>query len=163
MKIPDHLKFFYKHTSSIPFDYTIFLKINFTWSIVALQFSFCFCFWPCFMACEILIPWPRTESRSLALKAVSPNNWTAREFPLFSLKWENSATWPVNSWNGQQNSIKILDEPGLTDYNYARICLLHSQQVGGCIWGVKAHCLPYTNLFPISCLSHPKFPLYLGC
>ena len=35
----------------------------------------------CCMACGFLIPWPKTEPRPLAVKAQSPNHWTAREFP----------------------------------------------------------------------------------
>ena len=32
------------------------------------------------MACRLLVPWPRTEPGPLAVKAWSPNHWTAREF-----------------------------------------------------------------------------------
>ena len=33
------------------------------------------------MACRILVPQPGIEPRPLAVKAWSPNHWTAREFP----------------------------------------------------------------------------------
>ena len=37
----------------------------------------CFAFWPWHMACGILVPWPS------AVKAWSPNHWTARDFLIF--------------------------------------------------------------------------------
>ena len=41
-----------------------------------------FLFWPCCTTCGILVPQPGTEPELLAVKAQSPNHWTAREFPL---------------------------------------------------------------------------------
>ena len=32
-------------------------------------------------ACGILVPWPGTEPGPSAVKAPSPDHWTAREFP----------------------------------------------------------------------------------
>ena len=39
-------------------------------------------FWLHHEACEIVIPWPGIEPRPLAMKAPSPNHWTARKFPV---------------------------------------------------------------------------------
>ena len=33
------------------------------------------------MACRILVPWLGIEPRPMAVKALSPNHWTVREFP----------------------------------------------------------------------------------
>ena len=41
-----------------------------------------FFFWPHRPACEILVPQTRIEPRPTAVKAPSPNHWTAREFPI---------------------------------------------------------------------------------
>ena len=47
-------------------------------------FSF---FLPHHMACEILVSQPRIKAGPSAVKAQSPNHWTAREFPqLFIFK-----------------------------------------------------------------------------
>ena len=37
--------------------------------------------WPRFMTCKILVPQLRIKPGPLAVKAPSPNHWTAREFP----------------------------------------------------------------------------------
>ena len=39
-------------------------------------------FWLCHLTCGISIPWPRIESRPSAMRVLSPNHWTAREFPI---------------------------------------------------------------------------------
>ena len=39
-------------------------------------------YWQCQAACGILVPQPGMEPRPMAVKAGSPNHWTAREFPL---------------------------------------------------------------------------------
>ena len=45
-------------------------------------FGFCFSFsWPRCAACGILVTQPGVEPGPSALKAWSPNHWTAREFP----------------------------------------------------------------------------------
>ena len=41
-------------------------------------------FWPRREAYRILVPRPGTEPRPSAVKAPSPNHWTAREYPVFS-------------------------------------------------------------------------------
>ena len=38
-------------------------------------------FWPCRIACGILVPQPGIEPGAPAVRAPSPNHWTAREFP----------------------------------------------------------------------------------
>ena len=47
---------------------------------------FCFVF-PCCAAFGILVPWPGTELTPSAVKARSPNHWTAREFPSQDFKF----------------------------------------------------------------------------
>ena len=42
-------------------------------------FCFFFFFWPCCMACGILVPWPRIEPEPPAVEVQSPNHWTTRE------------------------------------------------------------------------------------
>ena len=44
--------------------------------------SFLLRFWLCHAACGILVPQPGTEPRPTAVKVQSPNDWTARKFPL---------------------------------------------------------------------------------
>ena len=49
------------------------------------KFSSCYFFyfsWLLCMVCRNLAPWAGIEPRPSAVKAVSPNNWTARELPL---------------------------------------------------------------------------------
>ena len=41
-----------------------------------------FFFWPCHRGCRILVPQPGIEPGPLAVRAPSPNYWTAREFPV---------------------------------------------------------------------------------
>ena len=38
------------------------------------------------MACGTLVPQPGIEPGSPAVKALSPNHWTVREFPAFHIK-----------------------------------------------------------------------------
>ena len=56
-----------------------------------LGFLFHFAFWLCHVACGILVPRPGTEPRATAVKAPSPNHWTARAFPpnIFCLKMKH--------------------------------------------------------------------------
>ena len=44
-----------------------------------------FFFWPCCTTCRILVAWPGTEPEPPAVKAHSPNHWTARDCPLTDL------------------------------------------------------------------------------
>ena len=44
-------------------------------------FLFFYFFWPCLAVCGILVPQPGIEPGPTAMKALSPNHWTAREFP----------------------------------------------------------------------------------
>ena len=44
-----------------------------------------FLFWPCHVACGILVPWPGIEPGPPAVEVWSPNHWTTREFPIFQL------------------------------------------------------------------------------
>ena len=44
-------------------------------------FNFYFFFWSHCTACRILVPRPGIEPRPTAVKVLSPNHWTTREFP----------------------------------------------------------------------------------
>ena len=56
---------------------TLWSNIFFTHSII-----FFFFFWPHWMACGILVPWPGVKSAPPAVEAWCPNHWTTREFPI---------------------------------------------------------------------------------
>ena len=68
------------------------------------KWFFFFFFWLRWKAWEILVPWLGIKSRSLAVRAWSPNHWTAREFPRsisfkISLKSNNFAQYlPLWTW-----------------------------------------------------------------
>ena len=69
----------------------LFSLPNLAWSVFTygestLSLSLFF-FWPCRVACGILVPWPGFESGPPAVKALHPNPWTAREFPESTLEW----------------------------------------------------------------------------
>ena len=46
-----------------------------------------FFFWPCHVACRILVPRPGIKLGPPAVEAQSPNHWPAREFLSFSFIW----------------------------------------------------------------------------
>ena len=54
------------------------LTIN---TLTAGFFYFSFIFWPCYVACGVLVLWSGVEPGPLTMKAQSPNHWTAREVP----------------------------------------------------------------------------------
>ena len=56
------------------------LSVLYSWT-----FFLFFCFWPRHMACGIIIPQPGIEPGPLAVKVWSPNHWTARECPSWTL------------------------------------------------------------------------------
>ena len=58
-------------------------------------FFVCFFFWPCHPVCGILKPLPGIEPLPLAVKAWSPNNGTAREFP-WSLPFRQYLHYSLN-------------------------------------------------------------------
>ena len=43
-------------------------------------------FWPCYMACAILVPQLWVKPVSPAVEAWNPNYWTTRKFPECNLK-----------------------------------------------------------------------------
>ena len=55
-------------------------------------------FQPSNAACAILVPWPETEPMSSAVKAYSPNYWTAREFPVINIHWHSTGEGPGDLW-----------------------------------------------------------------
>ena len=87
----------------------------FLWLKYKLIFFF---FWPCHTAYRILIPQSGLEPRATAVKAQSPNHWTAREFPqtnlfkmtvcvLGCIPWKQRLTGiqvPRIYWAPQENS-----------------------------------------------------------
>ena len=38
--------------------------------------------WSCSVACSVLVSWPEIEPATLAVRVLSPNHWTVREFPV---------------------------------------------------------------------------------
>ena len=48
----------------------------------SLSIFILFIYWPCCVACGILVPWPGTEPVSPAVEVPSPNAWTTWEVPL---------------------------------------------------------------------------------
>ena len=56
--------------------------LGFVCLFVFCSFGF---FWPCLLACRILVPQSGIEPGPRAVKAQSPNHWTTREFPYFAL------------------------------------------------------------------------------
>ena len=59
---------------------------------------FFFFFQPSNAACAILVPWPEIEPMSSAVKAYSPNYWTAREFPVINIHWHSTGEGPGDLW-----------------------------------------------------------------
>ena len=57
-------------------------------------------FWPCHVACGILVPRPVIEPGPSAVKAWGPNLWTAREFPGDEFVEKGQAGIPTLSQNG---------------------------------------------------------------
>lgn len=60
---------------------SMYIYCNFFHNTTKLETSFFFFWWPCHVACRILICQPGIESRPSAVKAWRPNHQTAREFP----------------------------------------------------------------------------------
>ena len=50
-----------------------------------LDFLFLLLFFGC-VSCRILVPWPGVKSGALAVRTLSPNQWTTGEFPQPSFK-----------------------------------------------------------------------------
>ena len=76
-------RFFYAYKSAYP----IFIQMQSRYMYSSTScfsffffFIFIFSFWPCLMACGILVPRPGIEPGPLAVKVWSPNHWTTREF-----------------------------------------------------------------------------------
>ena len=56
--------------------------------------QYCFFFFPRHSACGILVPWTGIEPGPSAVKAWSPNHWTARKFPILFLR-RDLEFWPI--------------------------------------------------------------------
>ena len=65
--------------SFLIFFFRVFLAFGIC-SFFQLNFNSIFFFWPHLVACGILVPPPGIEPAPSAVKAWSPNHWTAREF-----------------------------------------------------------------------------------
>ena len=74
------LEAFFLFSFSSATDIFPFLKLHFL----------IFIFWPCHVACGILVPWPGIDPGPLSVRARSPNNWIARKFPQTSFLYCNS-------------------------------------------------------------------------
>ena len=84
-------------------------------------FLFFFPLWLHHPVCAVLVPWPWIEPRPSAMKAWSPNHWTARKFPITSnldLEKEMAAHFSILAWK-----IPWTEEPG-------RLQSMGSQRVG---------------------------------
>ena len=64
---------------------TYYTHVQWTWYTIS-QFYFVLFFWPCCVACGILVPWPGIEPVPPALEAEGLNHWTAREVLNYILK-----------------------------------------------------------------------------
>ena len=56
-----------------------------------------FCFGLHHTAYGILVPWLEIERKTLAVKALSPNHWTARKFPVYMSYNEHALSIYFNS------------------------------------------------------------------
>ena len=70
-----------KNKNSESFIFLRWIMDEVTGCLVFANFFFFF-FWLCCSACGILVPQPGVEPGPLAVKARSPNYWTAREFKM---------------------------------------------------------------------------------
>ena len=87
-----------------------------TWSN-SFVFVFVFVFWPHCVACGILLPPPGFGPGPSAVKAQSPNPWTAREFPIvFQIK-ETSKDWLIHA-----------DSSAFGAHRYTNLCVLKGSQ-----------------------------------
>ena len=84
------------------------------WSIGFLQRTFKFMqsflvFWLCYMACEILVPWPGIKPVPPAVGAWSFNLWTTREVSQWlQLRW--ASLWneqPFHKWIERHNDLGV--------------------------------------------------------
>ena len=69
---------------------------------------FCLFLWPRCMACGILVSQPRTESRPMAVKALSPNHWTAKDSQAVCFNFWSGWLWIVGVPKMILQSIYIL-------------------------------------------------------
>ena len=79
--------------------------MNCTWIILSLQiflFDFSKNFWPCHVACKILVSWPRIKPLQQKL---SLNHWTAREGPRYFFY-----KWPEREFSSVQFSHSVLSD-----------------------------------------------------
>ena len=89
-------------------NYSRLLLYKLPVSCVARLFCFFF-FRPSHAARGILVPWPGIEPRPLAVKARSPNHWTAREFPC-------GRSFVANKWKVKLNVIAIIHNLSTLDF-----------------------------------------------
>ena len=80
------------------------MNINTLSSYLVYLFFLSF-FWPCCTAYRILVPWPETETRAVAVKAPSSNHWTDRQFLIYSFlriilsNYKNTKSYWDPNWN----------------------------------------------------------------
>ena len=63
------------------------------------------------MTCRILVPQPRTELVSLAVKAWSSNHWTAREFPNLKFIFKRRLYITTSNGEGFLNGVVVKNPP----------------------------------------------------
>ena len=125
--------------------------MNCTWIILPLQiflFDFSKNFWPCHMACKILVSWPRIKPLQQKL---SLNHWTAREGPrYFFYKWPEREFSSVQFSSVTQSCLTLCDPmnrstPGLPVHYQ----LLESTQTHvRCVGDASNHltlCCPFSS------------------
>ena len=129
---------------------------TFTFSCSLATFYLFFFFWPCCVACIILIPWPGVEPMSPALESQNLNHWTIREVPatfyfcvfvLACLSVTNSEEYDVEKWVVSHTFVTVKHECWdfvlfYTNLEYAYCCWWY-----GCnrkIWTILPHSFPAT-------------------
>ena len=117
------------------------------------------------LACWILVPWPRIEPMSLAVKTRSPNRWTTREFPeIYQLKWPESVqkNLSVESW-ASLNSILSLPATNITSRGFGSLLEDFQKSPSGypseIDFSVFLSCLPFLKK---ECQSPSRTPSWLS-
>ena len=59
------------------------MKASTRWPGKISQYILFFFFWPHYVVCGILAPWPGIKPRPPAEEVQIPNHWTTKEFPVY--------------------------------------------------------------------------------
>ena len=113
-----------------------------------------FVFWPCQIACRVLVPQPGIEPRPPTVEALSPNHWTTSEIPKSFFKnvnyshfWEiwilntgiwlllkNQEIWGLYSHALWRDQVRWLQLPGFHNCQHPRVSSVHW------LWGHWLNC-----------------------